>query len=120
MTFLLCLGSNHQPEKQLAFARRMLTESYPDIRFSDEIKTLPIGLDNGAHFHNQLARFQADVTIDEVRFRLKHIERLAGRQETDKQREIIHLDIDLLQADNQVLKPQDMEREYVKMLIANF
>ena len=119
MTILLCLGSNHQPEKQLAFARQMLTESYPDIRFSDEVETLPIGLRNEALFHNQIARFQADATIEEVRLRLKHIERLAGRQDVDKQREIIRLDIDLLQADNQVLKPLDMEREYVKELLAH-
>ena len=110
MTFLLCLGSNHEPEKQLAFARQMLMESYPDIRFSAEVETLPIGLRNEAHFHNQVARFQADATIDEVRHRLKHIERMAGRNEADKQREIIRLDIDLLQADDQVLKPEDMER----------
>ena len=67
MTFLLCIGSNHQPEKQLAFARQMLAESYPDILFSGEVETLPIGLKNKALFHNQMARFQTDVPIDEVR-----------------------------------------------------
>ena len=110
MTFLLCLGSNHEPAKQLAFARQKLTESYPDIRFSDEVETLPIGLRNEA-------RFQADATIEEVRLRLKHIEHLAGRNSADKQREIIRLDIDLLQADNQVLKPQDMAREWMEELL---
>jgi 2-amino-4-hydroxy-6-hydroxymethyldihydropteridine diphosphokinase len=117
MTFLLCLGSNHEPAKQLAFARQKLMESYPDIRFSHEVETLPIGLRNEARFHNQVARFQADATIEEVRLRLKHIEHLAGRNSADKQREIIRLDIDLLQADNQVLKPQDMAREWMEELL---
>lgn len=114
MTFLLCIGSNHQPEKQLALARQMLAESYPDILFSDEVETLPIGLQNKALFHNQMARFQTDAPIDEVRLQLKHIEQLAGRRVEDKPLEIVRLDIDLLQAGNQVLKPHDMQRHYVK------
>ena len=97
--------------------RAKLMESYPDIRFSHEVETLPIGLRNEARFHNQVARFQADATIEEVRLRLKHIEQLAGRNSADKQREIIRLDIDLLQADDQVLKPQDMAREWMKELL---
>ena len=40
-----------------------------------------------------------------------------GNMFADKQREIIRLDIDLLQADNQVLKPQDMAREWMEELL---
>lgn len=115
MTFWLCIGSNEQPQKQLAFARQRLIERYPNVRFSAEVITTPIGLSNPSLFHNQMACFQADTTIDEVKRQLKQIEYQAGRRKEDKQLEIIRLDIDLLQADNRVLKPDDMKRHYVDL-----
>lgn len=114
MNCWLCLGSNEQAVNNLAFAREALTRNYPDIRFSTEVETIPIGLNNPALFRNQVACFQTDQTIDEVKLHLKAIEQQAGRKEEDKLHEIVRLDIDLLQADNQVLKPKDMQHTYIK------
>lgn len=114
MTYWLCLGSNEQPDSHLAFARKALLKSYPDIRFSAEVETRPIGLNNPSLFHNQVACFQSNDTIEQVKQHLKQLEQQAGRKEADKHREIVRLDIDLLQADNLVLKPNDLQRTYIK------
>jgi len=49
-----------------------------------------------------------------VKGKLKHIEQIAGRLPEDKAKEKILLDIDILICDDRVLKPSDLEREYVR------
>ena len=42
-TYILGMGSNHQAEQNLLYARQELTERYPDIKFSTVQRTTPIG-----------------------------------------------------------------------------
>jgi 2-amino-4-hydroxy-6-hydroxymethyldihydropteridine diphosphokinase len=41
------------------------------------------------------------------------MEHAAGRRPEDKAQGIVHLDVDLLQFDDQVLKPADFQRSYI-------
>ena len=64
-------------------------------------------------FSNQTALFETSIPAEEVRTILKRIERRNGRSPEDKAQGIVKLDIDLLKYDDCVLKPEDMEREFV-------
>lgn len=114
-SYLICLGSNYNREDHLLLARNQLTALFPSIRFAEEVETEPFLLSNPALFTNQLARFHSDEGTEQVKAQLKAIEQLAGRLPEDKAKEKIVLDIDLLMCDDLVLKPQDMEREYIKL-----
>ena len=53
-------------------------------------------------------------SLEEVKAILKKIEKILGRTQEDKKRGIIAIDIDLLQWNHQVLKPDDLQREYIQ------
>lgn len=103
-SYLICIGSNYNREDNLLRARNRLTAFFPSIRFAEEVETEPYLLSNPALFSNQLARFHSDEGIEQVKARLKTIERLAGRLPEDKAKEKIVLDIDLLVCDDVILK----------------
>lgn len=110
---LVCIGSNFHREENLTLARRRLRECYPSVRFTSEQETLPLFFKNKALFSNQVALFFSNEDREQVVGQLKAIERVAGRRPEDKAREKVSLDIDLLSFDGQVLKPEDMKREYI-------
>lgn len=112
-TCLICIGSNAQPERNLGLAQRELKELFPGIRFSLEQETAPLHLTNPARFTNQVAAIETTLSQATIRSALKEIERRAGRLPEDKGLEKVCLDIDLLTFDDQVLKPADMERDYI-------
>lgn len=113
---LLCLGSNYNRQTCMESARKALTLHFPTIRFSKEIETIAIGDKFFSPFSNQLARFDTCMEITEVRKILKDIEHDNGRCNEDKTQGIVKLDIDLLVYDELILKPMDLEREFVKNL----
>ena len=65
-------------------------------------------------FSNQLAKFSTTLSPDSVRDLFKELERRSGRIPEDKAQGVVKLDIDLLVFDNKILKPEDMEREYIR------
>ena len=114
-TCLLCLGSNLDASTRLSAARSALLSHFPDIRFSNEMVTEAIGSGFLSPFHNQVARLTTSLPAEEVRAILKGIEQAQGRIPEDKANGIVKLDIDLLVYDDGVLKPKDLEREFVKI-----
>ena len=112
-TYTICIGSNYNREENLLLARNQLTALFPSIRFADEEETEPFLLSNPAFFTNQVARFQADEEPEQVKSQLKNIERMAGRLPEHKAMEKVVLDIDLLMCDHVILKPKDIERNYI-------
>lgn len=108
------MGSNTEPAKNLQMARKSLQRFFPDIRFGEEQQTEAHTFSyNRTPFLNQTGRFHTLMSKEKVLAICKQIERLAGRTQEDKSREIIKLDIDLLQYDHLILKPEDMKQPYV-------
>ena len=117
---LLCLGSNYYRTANMAYARRGLEKHFPNIRFGEEMETEAIGSRFLSPFSNQLAFFETPLSAEEVRTILKSIERENGRLPEDKMYGVVRIDIDLLKYDDCVLKPEDMEREFVRMGLEEF
>lgn len=113
---LLCMGSNADSSAHhLSDARMSLQASFPDIRFGRLMETQAIGSGFHSPFRNQLARFSTALSADSLHRLFKELERRSGRLPEDKPAGIVKLDIDLLVYDGEVLKPEDMEREYVRL-----
>ena len=113
-TCFLCLGSNFYRIAHMAYAQRELKKHFPAIRFSEEMETEAIGSRFLSPFSNQVASFETTLSSEEVRAILKQIERDLGRLPEEKSQGVIRIDIDLLMYDDCVLKPADLERDFVK------
>lgn len=110
----ICIGSNTDSIRNLELARKELRQFFPDITFGKEVETDALLFrTNLSSFHNQTGQFYSELDKEKVKSVCKQIERLAGRLVEDKAAEIVKLDIDLLQYDNEVLKPEDMVRAIV-------
>ena len=112
-TCFLCLGSNFYRIAHMAYAQRDLKKHFPTIRFSEEMETEAIGSRVLSPFSNQVASFETTLSSEEVRAILKQIERDLGRLPEEKSQGVIRIDIDLLMYDDCVLKPADLERDFV-------
>ena len=113
-TCILCLGSNFYRIAHMAYAQRDLKKHFPTIRFCEEMETEAIGSRFLSPFSNQVASFETTLSSEEVRAILKQIERDLGRLPEEKPQGVIRIDIDLLMYDDCVLKPADLERDFVK------
>lgn len=111
---LLCMGSNTNRYAQLSVAREALRTTFPDIHFGEMMETEAVGSGFHSPFSNQLAKFSTTLSPDSVRDLFKELERRSGRIPEDKAQGVVKLDIDLLVFDNKILKPEDMEREYIR------
>ena len=112
-TCFLCLGSNFYRIAHMAYAQRELKKHFPAIRFSEEMETEAIGSRFLSPFSNQVASFETTLSSEEVRAILKQIERDLGRLPEEKSQGVVRIDIDLLMYDDCVLKPADLERDFV-------
>lgn len=105
---IISLGSNTDAELNLTKAYNLLKRAYPDIHFSQIKKTAPRRMrHNTSFFFNQVAKFTTEQEEKEIITALKIMERFCGRCPEDKERETIHIDIDLLAYGNTTLKPDD-------------
>lgn len=114
-TCLLCMGSNLDARLHLKNAEKALQRLFPEIEWGEIVETAPEKIDNGQPFLNRAARFRTSLGMADVRSILKQIERTNGRTPASKKEGRIPLDIDLLSYDQQVLKPEDWQKEYVRL-----
>lgn len=110
---IVCLGSNWDKESNLERALRALRPYFVSFRLSDRMYTAPIDCPQTGTFLNQVAVGYTVRSCPELKAAFKQIERLLGRTPESKRDGVIPIDIDLLQWNEEVLKPSDMQRDYV-------
>ena len=102
----------------LAGAKEKADERDIEEQLVKHVTRYLLEMGNGFAFHspfsNQLAKFSTTLSPDSVRDLFKELERRSGRIPEDKAQGVVKLDIDLLVFDNKILKPEDMEREYIR------
>ena len=102
-------------EKVLLWTQRKLTEAFRgQARYSTPVQTEPVDFPFPCMFTNQLAIVETSVPLIVARPLLKSLERQLGRTDEDVSRGVVKLDLDLLCADGQVLRPEDWERDYFR------
>ena len=110
----LCIGSNQDKAVNMKRAEVMLRAYFTSIRFSPLMETEAIGCPEAERYLNQVAICRCEESLSEVQAALKRMEWEIGRRPTDKASGRMPIDIDLLQWNDQPLKPADLERDYVK------
>lgn len=108
------LGSNQDKEKNMAHAVELLRDYFVSIRFSGAVYTEPVNILNPSLFLNQVAVAFTEEEPDEIIKYFKSVEKQLGRMPEDKLKESIPIDIDLLQWNDRVLKPSDIQRSYIQ------
>ncbi|WP_102408307.1 2-amino-4-hydroxy-6-hydroxymethyldihydropteridine diphosphokinase [Parabacteroides bouchesdurhonensis] len=110
---LVSLGSNFNREENIQSAARQLSSLFPIIYFSPAVYTEPVGSPQSSIFMNQVAIVYSPYSIEELKSIFKRIEKRLGRRPEDKMLGLVPIDIDLLKWNDQILKPEDMERSYI-------
>lgn len=114
MVYRISMGSNRNRRENMAWARRRLSELFPDIRFSTEEETEPLFLKRSDPFSNQVACFTSGDRPEAVSAKLKALEKEAGRTPAEKKQEIVRLDLDVLACDAAIYRPADWGRDYIR------
>lgn len=114
---ILSLGSNRDRETNIRSAGYWLRACFATVSFSDVVYTKSIGYPEDDIFLNQVAVAYTDKQPETIQNSLKEIEIRLGRTKEGKVQGNIPIDIDLLQWNEQVLKPDDLKREYIRSLL---
>jgi 2-amino-4-hydroxy-6-hydroxymethyldihydropteridine diphosphokinase len=91
----VAIGSNVEPERNLALATSELQREFPDVRFSPWYRNRAVGFE-GADFINLVAGFTTTWSLDEVIARLHAIEALCGRPRDAPRWAPRSMDLDIL------------------------
>ena len=95
----------------------MLKKLFPEIVFTEALTTKPYGNHYKRPFVNVLAVANHSSPTDEINAQLKDIEKRLGRTPEDKAKGKVVIDLDLVVADGEILRPKDFERDYVQDLL---
>lgn len=110
---IMLMGSNRNAEENMKRAETELREYFPRIAFSEPVYTEPVGTNYNTPFLNRIAVAYTGDRPEEIIVCFKLIEQVIGRTPNDKLIGSIPIDIDLLQWNDQVLKKEDLKRDYV-------
>jgi 2-amino-4-hydroxy-6-hydroxymethyldihydropteridine diphosphokinase len=91
----VAVGSNVEPERNLALATRQLRREFPDVKFSPWYRNRAVGFE-GADFINCVAGFTTELPIEDVLARLHAIEAFCGRPRDAPRWAPRSMDIDIL------------------------
>lgn len=107
------MGSNRDRECNMEAAIARLKIIFPEIYFAEPVVTEFIGRPDADNFLNQVAIVCTTCSQAEVLSIIKGIEKDLGRKPEDKFTGSIPIDIDLLQWNEEILKPADLGRDYI-------
>ncbi len=91
----IAVGSNVEPERNLALAIQHLRREFPDVRFSPWYRNRAVGFE-GADFINLVAGFTTALPINEMLSRLHAIEVACGRPRAAPRWAPRSMDLDVL------------------------
>lgn len=111
---IIALGSNTNPRQNMERASSAIELLLPDIRWSEAVYTAPEACSNPALFLNRVGIAHTSLPVADLIRHFKQIERALGRVPENKHQGIIPMDIDLLQWNDDLLKPDDLQRSYIK------
>ncbi len=111
---IIALGSNTNPKQNMEAACGAVELLLPGICWSEAVFTAPEACSNPALFLNRVGIAHTSLPVADLIRHFKQIERALGRVPENKHQGIIPIDIDLLQWNSELLKPDDMQRGYIK------
>ena len=114
-TAILGLGSNIEPEKNIPWARKLISEKFKILNESKFIQTKPIGITDQPDFTNGAILIHTELECAQLRSKLKEIESNMGRvQSAIKNHGPRNIDIDLLVWNDSVVDKDFYDRSFVR------
>lgn len=104
MKFTLSIGSNTDQSSNVAEAKRRLRVLFPNIVFSEEHWTAPVGIVSD-RFLNLLAHAETTLPAEELQETLKQIEADMGDSHANHQKGHVVIDLDLAYYNGKKMKP---------------
>ena len=111
---IICIGSNKDRSESIDQVIRTLQAHYPGARFSTPEMADAVDLPEGSKpFLNLVAMLPTLEEKEELIAFLKELEEDMGRDPDDDEEGIIPMDLDLIEWNEEVVKPLDLVRPYV-------
>ena len=113
---ILALGTNVNQERNMKQVRRLLADTWPDMKFTTPKWTQPIGIASDL-FYNCLAYTAVDESLEELTEKVKNMERICGNTRAERSLNRIQMDIDILLYGDNKLHIDDWQRDYIQELM---
>ncbi len=114
---LICLGSNFEAEKNLSKAKILMNKAFDCIQWGKTIQTPAEENNCSRHYLNCMLTISTQENISSIICACKQIEKACGRTAESKTIGTIPIDIDLLTYDDLILRPDDMQKSYIRLAL---
>lgn len=115
---LISVGCNKDCATQMDSAKEHLSELFPGITFTDVITSPAYGMGSTApDYANMLAKGDTTMTLERLVKELKYQEVLMGDSKSLRQRNIVMMDLDLMEYNGERHHHDDWKRPYIKSLL---
>jgi len=111
---IIGIGSNIDPEKNIASALFILRQEQEFVTVSLLIKTSPIGIPDQADFLNGAAKLFTEMELADFTSYLKGIEDRLKRDRTAPKYGPRTIDLDIVKWDGEIVDPDYYSREFLK------
>ena len=105
---------NIEPEKNIALAKKELSQKFKLIKRSNLIKTSPIGFSDQDDFLNGAFKLQTNLSIEKLNLELKKIESKLGRIRTENKNGPRTIDLDIAVYNNEIIDEDYYMRDFLK------
>ena len=113
---ILALGTNVNQERNMRQVRRLLADTWPNIKFTTPKWTQPIGMASDL-FYNCMAYTKVEESLEELTEKVKIMERICGDTRAERLLNRIQMDIDILLYGDNKLHIDDWQRDYIQELM---
>ena len=114
---IIGIGSNINPEENIAEALRILGKENDISRISRFIKTAPIGITNQPDFLNGAAKIATDKGKNDFRNYLKDVEDLLKRDRSAPKYGSRTIDLDIVVWDGEIVDQDYYKRDFLRKVV---
>lgn len=114
---IIAVGSNIEPDKNIARARVSLAKDFKIVAETDFVSTKPVGYTRQPDFLNGAVLIRTDLKLEPLRQHLKRIEDTLGRRRTILKFGPRTVDLDIVVWNGKLLDPDFYERDYLKKAV---
>ena len=114
---IIGLGSNIDPEQNIAAALYFLRQEHEFVSVSSLIKTSPIGITDQPDFLNGAAKILTTMEIADFKRYLKDIEDRLKRDRTAPKYGPRTIDLDIVIWDGEIIDPDYYSRDFLKTAV---
>lgn len=108
---IVLLGSNIDSLENIGKAKAFLVEIFGNVLFSNNIESEAVGNASGI-YTNAVALINTAYNEKQIVERLKLIEQKSGRVKNINSADNVTIDLDLVQFNGSILRPEDAARHY--------